>query len=240
MRPQPAGQAYLACQERISGLVRNLDPDVARSTLVPACPGWSVHDVISHLVGVAGDYLTGRLEGVIESGLPGLLVGTDPWTEVQVVAGRHRSLGESLATWERDAPRFADLLDRAGAAGLQGVADVVTHEHDVRGAMRQAGDRDTPEVAIAVSYLAPLLVASGESRGVAVRIEVADGDSLGSEPAALVLRASGWEVLRATTGRRSVDQLAHLTGTTDRETVDQVFTFGPFRPAASPIEEPVL
>jgi uncharacterized protein (TIGR03083 family) len=220
-------QAHRHCRRRISELVRDLAADAPASTPVPACPGWSVHDLLSHLVGVAGDVLAGRLDGV----------ATDPWTHAQVVAGRHRGVGELLDEWDRHGPPFEDMLVRSGPAGRQAVADTVTHEHDRRGAIGSSGARDSHEVTMAVDYVAPLVVGSAERQGLPIRIESTSGRRFGPPRAVLQLRGDDWEILRAMTGRRGVDQLRALIGEGDADSVRRVFTFGPFRPAALPIVE---
>ena len=66
-------------RERVSALVRGAG-DEAGQRVVPACPRWTVRDVVAHLTGVCDDILAGRLDGV----------ATDPWTDAQVArrAGR--------------------------------------------------------------------------------------------------------------------------------------------------------
>ena len=53
---------YQEPRERVIGLVTGLD-DAAWSTAVAACPGWSVRDVVAHMVAVAEDWARGRWAG---------------------------------------------------------------------------------------------------------------------------------------------------------------------------------
>ena len=53
------GEHYDEARARLDDLVRSM-PDAA-SVPVPACPGWSVRDVIAHLVAVAEDVSSGQL-----------------------------------------------------------------------------------------------------------------------------------------------------------------------------------
>ena len=41
---------YDETRRRVTAIATELDPTLA----VPACPGWSVHDVIAHVVGLVG------------------------------------------------------------------------------------------------------------------------------------------------------------------------------------------
>lgn len=64
-----------------------------------------------------------------------------------------------------------------------------------------------------------------------------DGVSFGAEDAPFTLTASPFELVRALTGRRSIEQLAEMKWEGDCSAVIPAFTYGPFTPAASPIEE---
>ena len=60
--PRLIASLYQETRERIVALVSGLD-DTAWRTPVAACPGWSVRDVVAHLVAVADDWVDGRLAG---------------------------------------------------------------------------------------------------------------------------------------------------------------------------------
>ena len=54
-----SARLYAATRQRVSTAVRNLRPsDLNRQ--VPACPEWTVHNLVSHLAGVAGGAVDGR------------------------------------------------------------------------------------------------------------------------------------------------------------------------------------
>src|SRR4051812_41896335 len=115
------GNAYAGVRERVSALVQGADP----TQPVPACPDWTVKDLVAHVTGVVDDVLAGRIEGV----------ATDPWTAAQVEARKDHSLDQIVAEWNEKAPAFEALLDAFGSPGEQAVFDVTTHEHDLRGAL---------------------------------------------------------------------------------------------------------
>jgi uncharacterized protein (TIGR03083 family) len=228
LRMAPVGEAYAGVRRRLSELVRPLRPDEA-STVVPACPEWTVHDVIAHLTGVVDDALSGRLDGV----------ATTPWTAAQVEVRRQRSVAEILAEWEATAPTFESVLDVVGPRGRQAVLDAATHEQDVRGALGAPGARDADAVAIGLSFVAPVFLSAAADRGTPVRIDVSGGESFGSpvDGAIIVLRGEPWELMRAMTGRRSVAQLRRLNWERFDERILAAFEFGPFRPAALSLDE---
>lgn len=65
---------------------------------VPACPEWTIKDVIAHLAGLAADWRAGNLAGY--SG--------DASTARQVAERRDRSIDDLLAEWadQLSGPRF--------------------------------------------------------------------------------------------------------------------------------------
>ncbi len=217
--------AYAGCRARIGELARSLTADQAAAP-VPSCPKWTVHDVVAHVAGVVSDVLAGRMDGI----------ATGPWTQAQVDAARSRFLADIVDEWDVQAPTFEGFLDAVGARGPQAVADIATHEQDVRGALQVPGARDSDAVTIALSFLAPILVASAEAIGVRLRVE-ADGEAFGEENAGTVLRGGQWELMRAMTGRRSVDQLRALDWAGFDEALLPAFAFGPFTTPDDPVHE---
>ncbi len=221
------GEAYAATRERITQLVGELgDGEFARP--VPACPGWSVKDLLAHLAGVVDDALAGRLDGV----------ATEPWTQAQVETRRDRTVADIVGEWEAKAPQFEAVLDHVGAAGPQAVFDVVTHEHDLRGAVGRPGARDSQALRVALAFAAPALVQS--HTGPALRLRAADGQEWVKADAAdpvATLTADAFEILRAAAGRRSLQQIRGMAWTGDVDAVLPAFTFGPFAPRDTPLEE---
>jgi uncharacterized protein (TIGR03083 family) len=121
---------YRTARLRVTELVRSLD-DEDLSRPVPACPGWTVHDVVAHVTGVADDALNGRLDGV----------ATPPWTAAQVERGQGVPTLDLLDRWAEQAAVFESL-----PLPPQAVIDLTTHEQDIRGAVGQPGARDTAEL----------------------------------------------------------------------------------------------
>ncbi|PQM47529.1 hypothetical protein C1Y40_02277 [Mycobacterium talmoniae] len=116
---------YRAARQRVADVVSTLSDDQLR-TPVPATPGWTVHDVLAHLVGGAADLSSGRLDGA-----PG-----DAWTARHVGERRHQSVAELLAEWERVAPGTESALAQSKLSGPNLAGDVIGHEADLREALR--------------------------------------------------------------------------------------------------------
>ena len=198
---------YRTARLRITELVLSLDDDeLARA--VPACPGWTVHDVVSHITGVADDALNGRMDGV----------ATDPWTAAQVARGRDVPTVDLLDRWTEQASVF-----EAFPLPPQAVIDLTTHEQDIRGAVDQPGARDTDEVQFAFELVAQRAVEVVPG----LRVE-AEGVAYGPEDATSTLRGDRYDLYRAMMGRRSSSQLRALDwGGEPPATIEAVAVFGP-------------
>jgi uncharacterized protein (TIGR03083 family) len=224
------GEVYADGRKRISDLVMALATgDAGRP--VPACPGWSVHDVVAHLVGICADVLAGRVEGV----------ATDPWTEAQVLTRRGRSVADVVEEWSGVAPQVEAFAGSfPGRMGEQWVADLTTHEHDIRAALGSPGARDSDGVVVGLCFL----VETGFRSEVSVRglpaLEVRADErawAVGTGDLAGSLVAPPFELFRALTGRRSAGQIRRFRWTVGADPYLPAFQFGPFTTSAADIEE---
>ncbi len=119
---------------RVCALVTEASAEQMGAT-VPACPGWSARDLLSHMVGLGADVLDGDEPDDHNSA----------WTHAQVAARTERSTGELVEEWQGLAD---DLVAWMHDHGSRPLADVVIHEQDLRGALRRPGAHDTPELAV--------------------------------------------------------------------------------------------
>lgn len=193
------GLVYGSCRERIVELVRALPPD-AITTVVPACPAWTVHDVVAHLAGEVTDVNRGNLEGV----------GSEAWTAAQIDSRRGASVGELLDEWATESPAFEDGLRAIGGLlANAAIADVWNHEQDIRGAISAKGGHDpTAELialdgytqlkasAFAAAGLPPLRLIAGTHT-----VQTAEGQPVAS------VTAEPFELARAVCARRTAEQL---------------------------------
>ena len=192
-------ELYADVRVRISDLVRDLPPALTR-TAVPGCPGWTVHDVVAHATGIVADVNAQRLEGAT----------TDPWTQAQVDSRRDTPTHDVLDEWSREAATFEPTLDGIPKAMSRTLLiDLVTHEHDVRGALGLPGGRDSEAYEIARKGYAVGLAKSLEERGLpGLRLEAEDWSfDAGPEPRATVRAKDSFELFRALAGRRGRGQV---------------------------------
>lgn len=224
------GEIYAEGRERVCALVGDLTEEQA-GTRVPTCPQWAVSDVLAHLAGISADILAGNIAGI----------ATDEWTAAQVEARRGRTVAELVAEWSEAGPRVEELAVHFPAqVAAQWVMDVTSHEHDVRCALGRPGARDSEGVGVAVDFLVTKGLHSAISTAGLPAIEVRAGGQTwiaGEGEPEGVLEVSGFELLRALSGRRSAAQVRKLAWPVDPDRYLPVLEFGPFRFSEVDIDE---
>jgi uncharacterized protein (TIGR03083 family) len=192
------GQAYAGVRTRTAALVRTAS-DAQLDAVAPATPEWRVRDVLAHMAGVPTDVLAGRMEGI----------ASDAWTEAQVERYRGVPLEQVLAEWEEASATVEPMIPDFGVMAGQAIADVVTHEHDIRHALGAIEARDSDAVLIGSAWCSQWVAKrSAEDGPGTLRVETdLWSHTYGDDEPALVLRTSAFELLRAATGRRSTEQI---------------------------------
>jgi uncharacterized protein (TIGR03083 family) len=203
---------YRETRERLAGLVGGLD-ETQLGIPVPACPGWSVADVMGHLAAIPEDALAGRLTGP----------PSEAETAVQVERFRGRPMAQTLAGWADNAPRFEEIV--AALEIWPAVIDVASHEQDIRGAVDQPGARDTEVIRQLAAWLVTRLRTPVPLWVTVAGTQYQVGPD--GEPA-LELTTTWYEAFRWRMGRRSRGQLAALDWSGDPSPVlDHLVVFGP-------------
>jgi len=219
------GQAYRATRDRIIGLV--VDPDVDAATVVPACPAWTVRDVVAHLAGVCEDITTGNMDGA----------GTDPWTAEHVSKRAEQPLPTVVDEWRILSEQALELLGDSVPDQL--VFDEVTHEHDLRAALDRPGSRDDRAVTVGLQFLGPVLHAMLAAEAPPLRIRSDHQEWDPGDGTRATLSASDFDLLRSGSGRRTRDQIAALDwGGTDPAPWLNAFFYEPFQEPPAPLEHP--
>ena len=205
---------YGETRQRVASLVAGLT-DAELETRTPACPAWTVRDVVAHLAAIPEDAASGRL-----SGIP-----TDDFTASQVARLGRLPVADVLARWAAAAPDFEESI--AAHEVWPAVIDVASHEQDIRGALGKPGARDCAAVRACTPRLLDWLEVP-----VPVRIITEDGEYLAGSGTAetdeLKLTTSRFEAFRWRMGRRSRGQIAALAWSADPAPVlDHLAVFGP-------------
>ena len=217
-----AAAAYEDGLRRLVTLVDGLS-DTQLQTRVPACPLWSVQDLVAHLCGVAEDSVRGAFfDGATLAWADAELARRrEAWTAEQVEARRGRDSHELVAELERHGHALVRGLRRGERATVDvpswmiaaPAADLAAHLGDLHEALGLHPDLRSPIARygfasyrywlgerIAARGLAPLRLAGPGDDSV----WVVGGDA---EPGAAV-EADAYELFRAISGRRRLDDVA--------------------------------
>jgi uncharacterized protein (TIGR03083 family) len=188
---------YRKARARVADLTAMLSHEQLQAP-VPATPRWTTHELLAHLVGCAADAASGRVDGA-----PG-----EQWTARHVEERRGRSVGELLDEWERIGPVAESTLTEEQIFGPNIAADAICHEadlHEALGLPRVDREHWNPFLEAMMLYLRSQL---RDSATVLIRDEEGQQWSCGSGESTTLLRADGYELLRAAHSRRSRSQIA--------------------------------
>lgn len=207
---------YRAARARVSELVATLS-DEQRRVQVPATPRWTVHELLAHLVGCASDAISGRLDGVT----------SDQWTARHVRERRSNSIEELMDEWDRIGGAADATLTDEQLYGPNLAIDTICHEsdlHEALGLPRVNREHWQPFLDVTMRYLGRQL---RQSTSLLVRDEQDLQWSCGSGEPMTLLRADGYELLRANLSRRSLNQIAAWEWT-PAPTEEMLHAFGVF------------
>ena len=127
--PVDAVEEWSRAQQRVIDLVADLPPERA-DLRVPACPDWTVRDLLSHMVGLGVDVVAGDEPDD----------HNETWTGRQVDTRRDHDVARLVAEWQAVA---GPLRDWMRANNVRPLGDVIIHEQDLRGALGVPGGHDT-------------------------------------------------------------------------------------------------
>jgi uncharacterized protein (TIGR03083 family) len=188
---------WVDAQARVIELVGGLDEPAAERR-VPACPDWTVRDLLSHMVGLGVDVLAGDEPDDHNSA----------WTQRQVGERRDRAVADLVSEWEGISERMRNYFRDQSTRPL---GDLVIHEQDLRGALGVSGGQDTAGLAAIRDRM--LRRFSARTSGLPPIALVGDRwrwESAEGAPA-VVVRAPDFELARALMARRSASQLRGWT-----------------------------
>lgn len=185
-------------------------PDEQHALVVHACPAWSVHDLISHVTGIAVDLGAGRAP----SGDP------QTWVDRQVEERRTRSIGDVISEWSTACESFEPMIAASPKAFWGLVYDLVVHEFDLRQALGDRNGRETDGVKIAAELGLRLVKGDLRKAGLGSLLVEMDGETIrvGDGEIGLTLRTTPFECLRLLGSRRTQAELeaADFEGDLDR------------------------
>lgn len=217
--PVPDHVAYRACRESINALLRAKPEDAGLR--VPACPDWSVRDLVAHLLDIC-ETVRGSL-----STLPPPAPPAGP------------GLLELLDAWNRTAETTEQLMAAGNEWHGPFTLDVFAHEIDLRQALGELPPpADHPAYPNAVQVaLGGFSGSVGAHRLPAVRIDLPGAQwTAGAGEPEVTVSGSRYDLFRSATGRRTAEQIAALAWSGPCAAWLPAFTWGPFHPPAQQIE----
>lgn len=189
-----AADEWRAAATRVRELLADRPP-ADLETRVPACPGWTVRDLIAHVVGLDHDVLAGAEPDDHD----------EAWTQSHVDNRAGASLAEVLDEWEADAPGLEAYLRDVDTRPLN---DVIIHEQDLRGALAAPGARESGGIRLVRETLARRLAGYLPPHAAPVRLQAPEWSwSSGAGQPGVVLQAPAFDLFRAVTSRRTAEQL---------------------------------
>ncbi len=214
-------ESYRQVRENVTDLLSATR--AVEDPLVPACPGWTLRDLVAHLVGVA-TMAIGRL-----SGSP----------SAQSSSSEGMGIPELLETWDRLGTEADRLLADCGSrSGNILVMDAFTHELDIRYAIGAELPAEHPAFARAFEVLANGFAAAVIDHGLpALRLSTGSTQwTVGLGDPVATLTATQYDLYRSLAGRRSHGQITGLDWDRDSHRWLPAFTWGPFTPPGVPVE----
>ncbi len=195
-----------------------MDLDSERLALqVPACPEWTVRDLIAHLAGIAEDSLRGSYfaEALDAWRDPAIAERRDGWTAGQVAGRADRPIESVLREFDEYSGQLVTVMRRGegpdGPAWLLSapVGDLAVHLADLREALGLEPDATSPITHFGFAAYRDWLHARIAESGLP-SLRLSDGRRdwvLGSGDPGIALTAGRNELFRAITGRRSASAI---------------------------------
>ncbi len=194
--------AWQEAQSRVIDLCKNASPE-DMTNRVPACPEWTAHDLLAHMVGVGADLIS-------EAGPSGDI---NNWTQGHVDKRNQLSPTEILNEWQELNPQVEQFMQNGPEQTRAFLLnDLIIHEQDLRGALKEPGEKENEAMTMAANTLLPNLGKQLDENNLpAINIEGPGiKQTVGSNPAQATLRTNACEVTRMITGRRSPTQIQQM------------------------------
>ncbi|MFW2381460.1 MAG: maleylpyruvate isomerase family mycothiol-dependent enzyme [Acidimicrobiales bacterium] len=218
-------EVYAAVRDELIDALAAIN-DSSASQIVPACPEWTVKDVVAHLCGLNAELL---------AGVPGRL-GSDEATARQVGDRESADLKQVIDEWTHMADAIGERLSEDETMAIALLADLVIHVYD----LAEVLDQPTVKAATATPtsahrYVPGLQKRVADRTGVALTVDLSDGTSWpapdGDAPTAVTVRTSPHEFLRGVTGRLRREEVQAFDWSTDpTDILDRAWNqYGPFR-----------
>jgi uncharacterized protein (TIGR03083 family) len=211
--------AYAEARDSMTKIARELT-EAQLAAKVPACPDWTVKDLITHVTSIAASLANGDFPpdlNPIEIWNEEMAARREAFVDSALSSRTTRSIAEIIAEWEEAGVAVEGMIrgERAWPPGAPPLVewilttDVGVHHHDLRGAVDMPGDRDSLATGLSLySYVQAMRFRASFEKLPALRIRAGSREWVvgDGEPVA-TLTGDPFELSRAASGRRSPEQI---------------------------------
>ena len=213
------GHSWNASRARVSDLIL-ATPIEQLDAVAPLTPEWRVRDILAHLTGAAQDITAGNFPQDF-----------DAWTSAQVARLRDIDAHALVALWSE----FEVGESLSEALGIV-LYDQVTHEADIFQALGVPSAIDDETMALLIAFTLNRFAAKRNDLSVTLLLDGTTWQT-GEGARTLSLTSSRFEWFRASTGRRSAQQIRSMAWTGDVDYMDILFGSRFFVPSRHDIVE---
>jgi uncharacterized protein (TIGR03083 family) len=211
--------AYHDARIAMTTLVREAS-EKTRDTRVPACPDWTVHDLVAHVTSIASDLSTGVFPpdlNPIQFWDAEMAVRREAFVDQALAKRRDKPLEEILTEWESSATQLEGMIrgdepfpeHSPPLAEWIVVTDIGVHLQDLQGALGTSGYRDALATGLSLrSYVEAMKWRVAQEGLPSLRIRAGSREwVVGEGDPVATLTGDPFELGRAASGRRSPDQI---------------------------------
>lgn len=195
---QDAARLYRGTRERVSAVAATLTEEQLAAR-VPACPLWTVRDLVGHLAGGCADLVSGNLDGA----------PAPTWTAAHVKVRADSPMADLIAEWTENGTELERRLAAGEVSGFlpsHPYLDSGTHEADLNGAL--GSGRGDPDVWLASAHLFTGNVTRTLGDTATLTVRTPDGEfTMGTGGEHTTVDTETYELFRAFGGRRSQKQI---------------------------------
>jgi len=216
--PDLAG-AYEDARTTMIDLVRSAG-EAAQTTRVPACPDWTIQDLVAHVTSIASEMSSGGVPAdlnLIQFWDDDMSRRREDFVDAALAKRRDLSLEEIIAEWDAAAPILESMIRGEAPFPPESpplvdwivVTDIGQHLQDLAGALGLTSERESLATGLSLrSYVEGMRFRAAHDKLPAFRIRAGSREwVIGEGEPVATLTGDPFELARAASGRRSPDQI---------------------------------
>jgi uncharacterized protein (TIGR03083 family) len=211
--------AYEDARTTMIDLVRGAG-EGARTKRVPACPDWTIHDLVAHVTSIASEMSSGGVPAdlnLIQFWDDDMSRRREDFVDDALAKRRDHSLEEIIGEWDAAAPILESMIrgetpfppESPPLVDWIVVTDIGQHLQDLAGALGVASERESLATGLSLrSYVEGMRFRSAHDKLPALRMRAGSREwVIGEGEPVATLTGDPFELARAASGRRSPDQI---------------------------------